>query len=53
MTNERKAELFEGAMNLIYGHMTYGDATEIEETLEAVGFTSEEIADVLAEVEEE
>ena len=53
MTDARKAELFDGAMRLIYSHMTYGDATEIEEALEAVGFTDKEIAEVLAESEGE
>lgn len=53
MTNERKAELFDKAMDWIFRHLAYGDRTEIEEALEDVGYTDEEIAEVFAEIEEE
>jgi sulfur carrier protein ThiS len=44
MTNERKAELFDKAMDWVYKHLVYADETEYEETLEEIGFTDEEIA---------
>jgi hypothetical protein len=48
MTNERKAELFDGAMNWVWEHMQYFDKEEVEMVLEYIGFTEEEIAEELA-----
>ena len=50
MTNERKAELFDRAMNWVYEHLVYADKAEYEENLENIGFTNDEIAEVLKEV---
>ena len=49
MTNERKAELFKGAMNWVWEHMEYFDKEEVEMALEHIGFTEEEIAEELAD----
>ena len=48
MTNERKAELFDGAMNWVFSNMVYGDAADVVETLDDIGYTDEEIEEVLA-----
>lgn len=43
MTKERKAELFDGALNVILSRMVYSDRTEVEEVLESIGYTEDEI----------
>lgn len=57
MTNERKVELFDKAMDWIYRQLVYADRLQYEETLEEIGFTDEEIAeelrDIFAENDEE
>ena len=53
MTNERKAELFGGAMSWVFSQLAYGDNTEIAEALEDIGFTDEEINEMFEEIEEE
>ena len=50
MTNERKAELFDKALDYIFSKLVYADETEYEETLEAVGFTQKEIDETLKEI---
>ena len=50
MTNERKVELFDRAMSWVYEHLVYADKTEYEENLENIGFTDDEIAEVLKEI---
>lgn len=50
MTNERKAELFDRAMDYIYSQLAYDDETEYEETLETIGFTQEEIDGILSDI---
>lgn len=47
MTNERKAELFDAAMDWIYSRLAYEYEVGYEEALENIGFTDEEIDDVL------
>ena len=48
MTNERKAKLFDVAMEWVWEHMAYLDKEEVEMELEDIGFTDEEIAEELA-----
>lgn len=43
MTSERKAELFDEAMGYIYGTLQYDYREVVEEVLESIGFTDEEI----------
>lgn len=50
MTNERKAKLFDKAMDWIYGQLVYADRLLYEETLEEIGFTDEEITEEMAEI---
>ena len=47
MTNERKAVLFDQAMDWIYKQLSYADELEISEALEDIGFTEDEIDQVL------
>lgn len=49
MTNERKAKLFDGAMEWVWEHMEYFSKEEVEWALEHIGFTDEEIAEELAD----
>lgn len=53
MSIERKAELFGGAMDYIFSHMTYDDKAEYEEVFEQVGFTTDEIKEKLKDIFEE
>jgi hypothetical protein len=53
MTNERKAELFDKAMGWIFEQLTYADRVDVEETLEDIGFTDEEIDEKLSEMFDE
>jgi uncharacterized protein Smg (DUF494 family) len=50
MTDSRKAELFDKAMGWIFEQLTYADKLDIEETLEDIGFTDEEINEKLADM---
>lgn len=50
LSNERKLELFDGAMNWIWSRMAYFDKIEIEMALEEIGFTDAEIAEILADL---
>ena len=47
MTNERKAELFQGAMNWIWEHMESFSKQECIWALEHIGFSKEEIDEEL------
>lgn len=42
-TNERKAELFDGAMSWIYSRLAYEQEDGYEEALEKIGFSDKEI----------
>ena len=50
MTNERKAKLFDKAMDWIYGQLVYADRLQYEETLEEIGFSDEEISEELKDI---
>ena len=50
MTNKRKAELFDRAINYIYSTLAYDDEIEYEEVLEEIGFTEKEIKEVLKNI---
>lgn len=50
MTNERKAELFDSALNVIFSRMKFYDETEYEEVLQEIGFTAEEIDEMLRDI---
>ena len=50
MTNKRKAELFDRAMNYIYSTLAYDNEIEYEEVLEEIGFTEKEIEEVLKSI---
>lgn len=50
MTNKRKAELFDRAMNYICSKLAYGDEIEYEEVLEEIGFTEKEIEEELKNI---
>ena len=47
MTNQRKAELFDKAMDYICSTLAYDDEIEYIETLETIGFTEKEIKEKL------
>ena len=47
MTNERKAELFQGAMNWVWEHMESFSKQECIWALEHIGFSKEEIDEEL------
>ena len=52
MTPERKAELFEKAMDWIFGQLQYAEEWEYSEVLEEIGFTDSEIAERLKDGDE-
>ena len=52
MTDARKAELFDKAMECIFSKLQYAKEWEYEEVLEEIGFTDEEIAQLFADEEE-
>ena len=53
MTNERKAELFDRAIEIILSHLIYADKLEYEETLEKIGYTDDEIEEFFNDEEVE
>lgn len=50
MTEKRKTELFDKAMNYIFSTLEYDDELTYEETLEEIGFTEEEIEETLKDI---
>ena len=50
MTNQRKAEMFDKAMNWIYKQLAYADQFEVSEVLEEIGFSEEEIDQKLTQL---
>lgn len=47
MTNERKVKLFDDAMEWIFEHLVYADKVELAINLENIGFTNEEINEII------
>lgn len=50
MTGKRKAQLFDKAISWIFGQLAYADKLTYEETLEEIGCTDEEIAEMLKDI---